>query len=100
VAGLLEAAEEVLVQALIAQAADEALGEAVLLRLARRDVVPFDVALLGRRAADGYPSNISRNTVDERASAARGKDRYSTASPLLVPERLDRIEMRRAAGGK
>ena len=36
-----------LVQALVPQLAVEALQEAVLLRLARRDVVPFDAVLLG-----------------------------------------------------
>ena len=36
-----------LVQALVPQLAVEALHEAVLLRLARRDVVPFDAVVLG-----------------------------------------------------
>ena len=41
-AGLGERGEHMLVQALIPQLAIEALHEAVLLRLARRDVVPLD----------------------------------------------------------
>ena len=39
--GLWQAGEEVLVEALVAQSAIEALDEAVLGRLARCDVVPF-----------------------------------------------------------
>ena len=40
VARLAERIEHLLVQALVAQPADEALGEGILLRLAGRDVVP------------------------------------------------------------
>jgi hypothetical protein len=36
----------VLVEALVAQSAVEALDEAILHRFARRDVVPFDTVLL------------------------------------------------------
>ena len=39
---LAEAGEDLLVQELVAQPADEALGERVLLGLARRDVMPGD----------------------------------------------------------
>ena len=46
VARLGERGEHMLVQALVPQLAVEALHEAVLLRLARRDVVPFDATLL------------------------------------------------------
>ena len=45
-AGVAEALEDLLVQKLVAQPTVEALHEAVLLRLARRDVVPFDALLL------------------------------------------------------
>ena len=45
-AGLVEVAEQVLVEAFVAQSAVEALDEAILHRFARRDVVPFDAALL------------------------------------------------------
>src|SRR5271169_2856901 len=43
---LVQTAEQVLVQAFVAKAADEAFCKAVLHRLARRDVVPFDFVLL------------------------------------------------------
>jgi hypothetical protein len=45
-ARLAEAGEQVLVETLVTQPPDEALDEAVLLRLARRDVVPLQAALL------------------------------------------------------
>ena len=45
-ARLLEVGEQVLVEALVAQAAIEALHEGILHRFARCDVVPFDTALL------------------------------------------------------
>ena len=51
-AGMAQLGEQRLVQALVAQAIVEALDVAILLRLARRDVVPFDPALL-RPAQDG-----------------------------------------------
>ena len=41
-----QASEEVLVEALVAEAAVQALDEAVLLRLAGSDVVPFDPTIL------------------------------------------------------
>ena len=45
-AGMAQGWEQVLVQALIPQSSVEALHEAVLHRLTRRDVVPFDLAVL------------------------------------------------------
>ena len=45
-AGVLLAHEQMLVQALVTQPADEALGKAILHRLARRDVMPVNAALL------------------------------------------------------
>jgi hypothetical protein len=45
-AGGLQAAEQVLVKAFIAEAAVEALDEAILHRLARSDIVPFDGVIL------------------------------------------------------
>jgi hypothetical protein len=45
-AGLVEVGEQVLVQALVAQAAIEALEKAILRRLAGCDVMPFDLKLL------------------------------------------------------
>jgi hypothetical protein len=46
-AGVRQGAEQGLVDEFVAQAAVEALDEAVLLRLARRDVMPADLALVG-----------------------------------------------------
>lgn len=46
-AGIGQAVEDLLVQAIVAQAAIEGLDVAVLLRLARVDVVPFDAVLVG-----------------------------------------------------
>ena len=43
---LVEVVEQVLVEALVAQPAVEALHEAILHRFARCDVVPFDAAFL------------------------------------------------------
>ena len=53
-ARLLEVDEQVLLETLVAKSAVEALHEAILHRLARRDVVPFDAAFLlpGRMAFD------------------------------------------------
>ena len=45
-ARLLEVGEQMFVEALVAQSAVEALDEAILHRFARRDVVPFDTALV------------------------------------------------------
>ena len=43
--GMGERAEQCLIQQLVAQTAIEALDKGVLLRFARRDVVPFDTAV-------------------------------------------------------
>ena len=52
---LIEVREQVLVEALVAQPAVEALDEAILHRFARRNVVPFE-----RRAAAATPGWHSR----------------------------------------
>src|SRR3546814_5862811 len=60
-AGMAERHEQRLVEALVTQAAVEALDIAVLLRLARRDVVPLDRSLL-RPSPDrqaGQPGSVS-----------------------------------------
>ena len=49
-AGVRQAPEEVLVQALVPESSVQALDEAVLLRLARSDVVPLDAAILLKRS--------------------------------------------------
>ena len=46
-AGISQAVEDFLVQAFVAQAAVEAFDVAILLRLARVDVVPFDAVRVG-----------------------------------------------------
>lgn len=46
VAGLRQAGEEMLIEAFVTQPAAEALDEAILDRLARRDVMPFQAVLL------------------------------------------------------
>ena len=46
-AGIGQAVEDFLVQTFVAQAAVEAFDVAILLRLARVDVVPFDVVRVG-----------------------------------------------------
>jgi len=46
ITSLTVAGEQLFVEALVPQTADEGLGKSVLHRLARRDVVPFDAAIL------------------------------------------------------
>lgn len=46
-AGIGQAVEDLLIQAFVAQATIEGLDEAVLLRLARIDVMPFDAVFVG-----------------------------------------------------
>ena len=70
-----------LVEALVAKLAVEAFHEAILLRLAWRDVVPFDAVLLGPRLAqrlDGLRSVGGVVCPDDelgrcRAGAAAGR---------------------------
>ena len=56
-AGMAEGHEQRLVEAFVTQAAVEALDVAVLLRLARRDVVPLDRSLL-RPSQDGQAGEL------------------------------------------
>src|SRR3954451_10558052 len=63
---LFEITEQVLVEALVAQPAVEALHEAILHRFARRDVVPFDVVLL-LPSQDGIRSELSTVVADNHA---------------------------------
>ena len=46
VSGVAQAVEQVLVQAFVSEPTDEAFAEAILHRLAGRDVVPADAAIL------------------------------------------------------
>ena len=66
VAGFGQAREQMLVEALIAQPADEALDEAILHGLARRDVVPFDPALL-LPCEDGVRGQLGAVIADDHA---------------------------------
>ena len=68
VARLGERGEHMLVQALVPQLAVEALHEAVLLRLARRDVVPFDAVVLGtfEHGISGELGSVARRELARR----------------------------------
>jgi uncharacterized FAD-dependent dehydrogenase len=52
---------DLLIQAFIAQAAVEAFNQAVLLRLAGVDVVPFDAVLVGPEMRGSSPVRIDRD---------------------------------------
>ena len=87
-ARLLEAGEEMLVEALIAQAPVEALDEAVLHRLARRDVVPFDMALL-LPVQDGVRGQLGAVVAhDHRWIAALDCDAIELPSHAHAGERV------------
>ncbi len=63
-AGMGEAGEDRLVQELVAQTRIEALDEPVLIGLARRDVVPLDIALL-RPAQDRHAGQFGAVVTDD-----------------------------------
>jgi len=70
-AGLGERSEEGLVEQLVAQSSVEALDEGILLRLARRDVMPFDLRLL-RPAQDRHAGQLGAVVGnDHRRTVAR-----------------------------
>ncbi len=72
-AGLRQRREQGLVEAFVAQAAVEALDEGVVGRLARRDVMPFDLAFL-KPAQDRCRGQLGAIVADHRQRlAARGK---------------------------
>ena len=100
-AGLAEVGEQGFVQAFVSKLAVEALDEAVLHRLARRDVVPFDAALLLPRFPAGsldaidllYPDPwpkrrqrkrrfVSEHTLGLFARALRPGGRFRFASDI------------------
>ena len=68
-AGMAQPGEEVLVQAFVAEPAVEALHEAVLHGLARRDVVPLDMALL-LPLQDGVRGQLGAVVADHHAGIA------------------------------
>src|ERR1700686_555613 len=73
--GVRQRFEQRLVQQLIAQAAVEALDEAVLLRLAKRDVVPADAGRI-RPAQDRVRGQLGAVVADDRPGVARAGERY------------------------
>ena len=77
-AGRWQAPEQVLVQAFVAQPADQALDEAVLHRLARRDVVPGDATLL-LPAEDRVRGQLGAVVADDHAAAGRAARRSGRA---------------------
>ena len=62
-AGVQERAEQGLVEQFVAQPTDEPLGEGVLRRFARRDVVPFDLVLV-RPSQDGVAGELGTVVAD------------------------------------
>jgi hypothetical protein len=82
-AGCGETAEQTLVQALVAEPADEALGKGVLDRLAGSDVVPLHAPLL-RPAEDGVGQLGAVVTDDRRRPAAPGDQLVEFAGHALA----------------
>src|ERR1700754_1331925 len=65
-AGVFQAHKQMLVEALVAQPADEALGKSVLHRFARGDVMPVDTALL-LPGEDRVRSQLGAVIADDQA---------------------------------
>jgi len=78
--------EKVLVQALVAQATIKAFDEAVLLRLARRDVLPLDPSVLA--PAQAFPTVIVDDVQHTKSPAAgqrvRARCRATSAGWFLA----------------
>src|SRR5271166_433291 len=86
-ARLLQASEQVLVQAFIAKTADKALCKAILHRLARRDVMPVDPALL-LPFQDGVRGQLRAVVADNEAGiAAQLRDLVEFAGNANAGER-------------
>ncbi len=68
------ACEEMLVEALIPEATDEALDESVLLRLARLDVMPFDIPV-APPLEDGMAGQFRAVVRDDHAGSATPPDK-------------------------
>src|SRR3954469_313094 len=90
VVGVPVAAEEPLIEALIAQSANEAFDEAVLHRFARRDVVPLDLAIL-LPAQNGVRGQLGAVVGDDHAgiTAALGDSIELPADPLAGDRVVD-----------
>ena len=96
-AGVREVLEDLLVQEFVAQPADEARDEGVLLGLARRDVVPVEPGPVGPRQdrARGQVRRTLRLSPRSASTAQTGRsDVTSTAvshTADLASARLDRL---------
>lgn len=69
--GVRERAEQGLVEQLVPQAADEGLGESVLYWLARRDVVPLNLVVVGP-SQDGVAGQLGAIVADDGLGLAVG----------------------------
>ena len=72
-AGISQAVEDFLVQAFVAQAVVEAFDVAILLRLARVDVVPFDAVRVGP-FQDGLAGELGSVVADDASGLAVNPD--------------------------
>ena len=84
-AGMAQCREQVFVEAFIPQASVEALHEAVLHRFARRDVMPFDLAILlpiqhGVRLVSSVPLSLTNMQGKPRISAILSSSRATRLS--------------------
>jgi hypothetical protein len=79
--------EQVFVQALVARATIKAFDEAVLLRLARRDVIPFDPGVLAS-GEDGVTGQLNAVVADHHArQSATLHDSTQLANDPLARQR-------------
>lgn len=76
-AGVRERAEQGLVEQFVAQTADERLGEGILDRLARRDVMPGDLVIV-RPSQDGGRGEFGSITREQSSTTTRIRIRRSS----------------------
>ena len=79
-----EVLEDLLVQHLVAQAADEALDEGVLLGLAGRDVVPVETGAVGPRQ-DRARGELGAVVADDLVGAPRTTSSRSSSRATRCP---------------
>ena len=85
-AGVSKASEDGLVETFIAKPCIEAFDKAVLIRLARCDVVPLDIAFL-RPAQDRHASQFGAVVADDGVRPRHAlEDRCIELTPTLAPE--------------
>ena len=82
--GVRQRAEQRLVQQLVAQPAVEAFDEAVLLRLARRDVMPADAGRI-RPAQDRVRGQLGAIVADDRVRASLAPSNDAVEFPRRAP---------------